>query len=111
MERAALQLIGSSALGLYIIYFARATFSQPERIRQRWYSWLLPNRQWASTLLRCFAVVWIFCGLLLIANGLIVLPFLDARRGMKLLVFILIVAAVLAGLLAAKTPRRQWSGR
>jgi hypothetical protein len=40
-----------------------------------------------------------------------VLPFLAANAGTKLLISVAIVAAVLTGLLAANTPRRQWSGR
>jgi hypothetical protein len=110
MERAALQLIFSFGLGLYVIVFARALFNQPERIRQRWYSWL-PERLWVYRLLRYLAVFLMWCGFMLLAGGLMVLPFLAANAGTKLLISVAIVAAVLTGLLAANTPRRQWSGR
>ena len=110
MGHLAIQLVLSTAIGLYVIVFARTTFSQPERIRQRWYSWL-PERQWTSTFLRCFAVFGMFGGFLLIANGLVALPFLAVYRGVKLLTFVVILAAIFAGLLAANTPRRRWSAR
>jgi hypothetical protein len=106
MEHSVIQLVGSTAIGLYVIFFARATFMQPERIRQRWYSGL-PKRQWASTLLRCAAVFWMFGGFLLIANGLVALPFFGAYRGVKLLICVVIVAAAFAGLLAAHTRRPE----
>src|SRR5678815_4649790 len=66
MGQSAVQLVFSAAIGLYVIVFARTTFSQPERIRQRWYSWL-PDRPWTSRLLRGFAVFLMFAGFLVIA--------------------------------------------
>ena len=106
----AIQLILAAAIGLYVISFSRATFSNPERIRQRWHP-SLPPRQWAYTLLRCFAVFGMFAGFLIIESGLTVLPFLAVHRGVKLLTCTVILAAMLAGLLAANTPRRHWSGQ
>ena len=94
MGQSAIQLVFFAAIGLYVIVFARTTFSQPERIRQRWYSWL-PERQWTSTLLRGFAVFLMFAGFLVIANGLVLLPFLAVYRGVKLLAFVVILAAIL----------------
>jgi 4-amino-4-deoxy-L-arabinose transferase-like glycosyltransferase len=110
MGHAAIQLVFSAAIGVYLIVFARITFSQPERMRQRWYSWL-PERQWTSTLLRCYAVFVMVAGFLLMANGLFAQPFLALYRGVKLQTCIVILAVVFAGLLAANTPRRQWFGR
>jgi len=110
MERAALQLIFSFALGLYVIVFARALFNQPERMRQRWYRWL-PERLWVCRFLRYVAVFFMWCGFMLMAGGLMALPLLAQNAGTKLAICVAIVAAVLTGLVAANTPRRQWSGR
>jgi hypothetical protein len=110
MRNAAIQLVGSVALGVYVLVFARSTFGEPERIRQDWFS-QLPEREWSARLLRIVAVFWMFGGFLLIANGFVTLPFLDQYRGFKLLTFDLIIAAALTALLAANTPRRKWSKR
>ncbi len=110
MERAAIQLVFSLALGLYVVIFARATYQQPEKMRQHWYPWV-PERPWAFKFLRYFSVFWMFGGFIVLANGLVLTPFFDRYRGGLLLAIVLIVACVLTALLAAATPRRSWPGR
>ena len=110
MGISAIKLIIATAIGLWVISFSRTTFSAPEAYRQRWQPWL-PSARWASTLLRCLAVLGMFGGFLWIESGLTVLPFVTAHRGVELATGAAILAAAFAGLLAANTPRRDRSGQ
>lgn len=110
MLRYLLQLAVSVAFGMYIIHFARSTYSFPEAKRRRWYS-VLPEQEWSSTVLRCLAVVWIFSGFLFIANGVILFPFFDQYRGIELVLILVVLAAGATAIVISMTPKRKWSGR
>lgn len=108
MGHLAIQFLFSIGIGLYVVVFSRAMFSDPEHYRQRWQPHL-PRRQWTFIALRCIAAFCMFCGVLFIASGFVVLPFVAQYRGLKLLASVVGIAAAASGLLAANTPRRQWS--
>jgi hypothetical protein len=101
-----LQLVVLVGVGLFVIHFARSTYSQPEAIRQRWFP-ELPNRAWALKLLRGFAVFWIFGGFLLISQGIATLPVISEHRGLRLLLLVVVVAVAGTALVVSNTPRRQ----
>jgi hypothetical protein len=93
------------ALGVLVIRFARSSYAEPEIKLQRWYSYL-PQKNWSRTLLRSFAVVWVFGGFLMIGSGMAGLPMLENSHGSFLLVIVVAIAALGTALLIGATPRR-----
>ncbi len=97
-------LIVYLAVGIFIIRFATRAYLNPSATLNRWYS-QLPRKDWPKKLLRGFCVVWIFGGILVILNGIALLPVLAKFRGLSLaLVFVAIAAAGTALLLSRSRP-------
>src|SRR5687767_1537838 len=93
------------AMAAWVIRFARSCYSRPYTMLGRWYSYL-PQKAWARRLLRGFSVVWIFCGFLIIGQGLLGLPFIKAHRSVPLGLVLLAIAA-LSTMLVLWRARRQ----
>ena|SRR5215475_14892626 len=110
MSHPLLQLLFFLGLGIYIIQFARSTYTRPDVMRQRWFH-QLPDRKWSLILLRCIAVFWLFGGFILICHGLTVLPLISDHRGAKLVIAITTVAVAATALVLVTTPRRNLNVR
>jgi hypothetical protein len=92
--------------GFFIVRFALSTYSDPKRVRQRWYSqW--SARKWSLNLLRCLAVIWIFSVFLVVQSGIVqFVPFLKQHHGSGLLMLIVAISVALTALLISVNPRR-----
>jgi hypothetical protein len=93
------------ALGLFIIRFARSCYRNPHIMLQRWYSYL-PQSEWAKATLRGFSVVSIWGGFMMIAQGVVGLPFLQAHRGTPF-GFLMVGIATFATILILRSARRE----
>lgn len=91
------------AMGLYVIFFARHAYRNPDPWIQRWYTFL-PLKAWSQNLLRGFAVFWVFGVLLMIQGGVIDSPFL--RSAPRRYVWAVCVAIAVIGTVLL-LPRRK----
>ncbi len=94
------------AVGISIIKFARHAYFRPIATLRRWFSYM-PEREWASKLIRGFSVFWIFGGFLIIQNGVLGLPFVSRFKGIALIAVIVVIAGAGTALLLRRPIRES----
>ena len=92
-----LAILFSLAIGLYIIWFCREAYRDPVTCRNRCFRWL-PTTNLGIAVIRGWAVLCIFAGVLMIGIG-IVSPF-DPPKSLRLAT--LPVAAIIAAMLVPR---------
>lgn len=93
------------AVGIWIILYARGSYSEP--LAHMHANPILPQRAWAVKLFRGLAVVWILGGFLIISQGITMLPPVTRHRGIRMLAVTVCVAAAATVIVLRFTRREQ----